>query len=57
MNEHRTEHFAKLHQDFGSNMGKPIQETIEHQIDVLTSGDWLEEKLRDAADAAFLKFL
>ena len=57
MNEHRTEHFAKLHQDFGSNMGKPIQETIEHQIDVLTSGDWLEEKIRDAADDAFWKFL
>ena len=56
MNEHRTEHFAKLHQDFGSNLGKAIQETIEHQIDVLSSGDWLEEKIRDAADDAFRKF-
>ncbi len=55
MNEHRTEHFAQLHHNFGSNMGKAIQESIEHQIDVLTTSDWFEEKVRDAVDDAFGK--
>ena len=57
MNEHRTEHFAKLHNDFGSNMGKAIQESMEHQIDVLTESDWFKKKIRDAANDEFLKFL
>ena len=52
MNEHRTEHFAKLHQDFGFNMGKAIQETIEHQIDVLTESDWFQDKLNKAVENA-----
>ncbi len=55
MNEHRTEHFANLVHDFSSNMGKAIQESIEHQIDVLTTSDWFEEKVRDAVNNAFWK--
>ena len=57
MNEHRTEHFAKLHNDFGSNMGKAIQESIEHQINVLTESDWFKKEIRYAANDEFLKFL
>ena len=52
MNEHRTEHFAQLHHNFGSNMGKAIQESIEHQIDVLTESDWFQEKLNKAVENA-----
>ena len=57
MNEHRTKNFANLGHDFGSNMGKAIQESIEHQIDVLTESDWFKMKIRDAANDEFLKFL
>ena len=52
MNEHRTEYFANLGQDFGSNLGKAIQETIEHQIDVLTESDWFQDKLNKAVENA-----
>mgnify|MGYP003129090108 CR=1 FL=1 len=51
-NEHRTEHFAKLHNDFGSNMGKALQEIIEHQIDVLTESDWFLDKLEEVVENA-----
>lgn len=52
LNEHRTEHFANFGHDFGSNMGKAIQESIEHQIDVLTESDWFQEKLNKAVENA-----
>lgn len=32
MNEHRTEHFANLGHDFGSNIGEAIQDSVEHQF-------------------------
>ena len=52
MNEHRTEHFANLGHDFGSNMGKAIQESVEHQIDVLTESDWFLDKLEEVVENA-----
>tara|TARA_B100000214_G_C23540038_1_gene433587 strand:- start:64 stop:243 length:180 start_codon:yes stop_codon:yes gene_type:complete len=52
LNEHRTENFANLGHDFGSNMGKAIQESIEHQIDVLTESDWFQDKLEEAVKNA-----
>ena len=52
MNEHRTKNFANLGHDFGFNMGKAIQESIEHQIDVLTESDWFQDKLEEAVKKA-----
>ncbi len=52
MNEHRTEHFANLVHDFSSNIGRAIQESIEHQLSTFgqTIGSDIGEAIQESIE-------